>query len=140
MTYKFLSHTADIKISVDASTLEKAFIDSAMALQESILGRKTKIKSLKQKQIEIRGHDLERLLYDFLEEFIYLIEAKDFILSKIKELKIIKNENHFQLIAMLSGDNSTSYKFSNNVKAITYNDMKIKKNKNKVTIEFVIDV
>jgi SHS2 domain-containing protein len=140
MAYKFIPHTADIKIHVEAPTIEKAFTDSALALQESILGQKLKIKQTKEKLIKIKGHDLERLLYEFMEEFIYLIETKNFILSKVNKIEIENRNGKIELNATISGDNSENYKFSNNVKAITYNDMLIKQNKSKTTIEFVIDV
>lgn len=139
MTFKFLPHTADIKIEVNEKTLEKAFVTSALALKE-VISDKTKIKTRIKKRISVRGEDRESLLCDFLGEFLYLVDAKDFILSKISSIKIKKDKKGLKLDAMVIGDKASNYKFTNEVKAITYNEMLIKRPRNKTTIVFVIDV
>ena len=139
MSFKFLEHTADIKIFVEEKSLDKAFITSAMALKEVIVD-KIKVKAKIKKEIKVKGKDRESLLYNFLEEFLYLVDAKSLILSEINELKITKTKNKLSLHAKIVGDNSLNYKFTNEVKAVTYNDMLIKESKNKTTIQFVLDV
>jgi len=139
MAYKFLPHTADTKIQAEGKSLEEAFSESAKALKEAIAG-KIKIKTKENKEINVQGKDKESLLYSFIEEFLYLIDAEDFILSKIQELKIKEENNQFSLTALAIGDKASSYKFNNGVKAITYNDMSIKEVKSKVTIIFVLDI
>ncbi len=83
MSYKFLSHTADVKFQATGQTLEQMFTEAANALKETICG---KIKILKQqkKEIKINGEDLENLLYNFLEEFLYLLDAEDFLFSEVE--------------------------------------------------------
>ena len=137
MTYKFLEHTADVKFQAKGNTLEPAFISAAGALNETIYG-KTKILSQKQKIIKIKGIDLQNLLYNFLEEFLYLLDAEDFLISKIKEIKI--NKNTLMLKATLLGDKASNYKFTNDVKAITYNSMFVKKQKEEYILQVVLDV
>jgi len=161
MSYKFLPHTADIKIQADGKSLEEAFKSSAQALKETIAG-KIKIKEEIKKQIKAEGNDLESLLYSFLEEFLYLLDAEDFILSKIINLKIspqkitphksefrlinkkINNKSeqgkHYHAEGIITGDKASNYRFSNDVKAITYNNMFVKKEKNKFICQFVLDV
>lgn len=133
--YTFLEHTADIKFQAFGENLEEAFKNSALALKETITN-KTKILQKTKKQIEVEGNDNESLLYNFLEEFLYLLEAEDFIPSKIKSIKIKDNK----LRSTISGDKASSYKFNNHVKAITYNDMFVKKQKNKYVCQVVLDV
>ncbi len=135
MTYKFLEHTADIKFHAEGKTLEEAFINSAMALKESIVG-KIKIKEIKKKEILAEGEDKESLLYNFLEEFLFLLDSEGFVLSLIKEIEIKDNK----LRAVVLGDSAENYKFSNDVKAITYNDMFVREEKGKFIIEGVFDV
>lgn len=139
MTFKFLPHTADVKIEVTEKTLEKAFATSALALKE-VISDKTKIKAKIKKEISVKSENKESLLYDFLEQFLYLVDAKDFVLSKISSLTINKDKKGLKLNAVVVGDNSLNYKFTNDVKAITYNEMFIKQQKDKVIIQFVIDV
>jgi len=135
--YKFLPHTADVKIQASGKTLEDAFVSSADAMKETILRhKKTKIAGKIKKKIIVSGKDNEALLYNFLEEFLYLLDAEDFVLSEIEKLKIKDNK----LEAELLGDKASKYKFSNEVKAITYNEMFVRKEKNKYLIQFVLDV
>jgi len=140
MAYKFLEHTADLKVSVSEASIEKAFISSANALGEAIR-EKIKIKENIKKEIKVEGRDYQSLLYNFLEEFLYLLDAEGFIFSSIEKIKI-KQENVDKILlsCIVLGDKAGNYKFTNDVKAITYNDMLVKLRKNKVDIQFVLDV
>jgi SHS2 domain-containing protein len=142
MSYQFLENIADIQILVEELSLEKAFGSSALALREIMLDfDKIKIKSNKSKIISVEGKDIIKLFYNFLEEFIYLLDAENFIFSEIEDLEIVSDANNFVLTAKLSGDKASNYKFINKVKAVTYNQMKIDSEKSgKTKIEFVLDV
>jgi len=135
MKYKFLKHTADIKFQAFGKNVEEVFENSALALKESICG-KIKVKSGYKKKIKISGKDFESLLYKFLEEIIYLLDGENFLISKIKNLEI----KNFKLTAEILGDKTSGYKFTNKVKAVTYNDMFVKSEKKKWVTQVVIDV
>jgi SHS2 domain-containing protein len=64
---------------------------------------------------------------NFLENFLYLLDAEGFLFSSIKEIKIDKK--NLKLQAVVVGDLAKNYKISNDVKAITYNSMFVKKEK-----------
>jgi SHS2 domain-containing protein len=137
MTFKYLAHTADVKILASAPTLEKVFSSSAMALKDVVLRReKIKVAEKIKKHISVSGKDNESLLYNFLEEFLYLLDAENFLVSKINKIKICDEK----LEAEISGDEASNYKFSNEVKAITYNEMFVKKEKGNFMAQFVLDV
>jgi SHS2 domain-containing protein len=135
MKFKFLEHTADIKFKAFGKDIEEVFDNSALALKEIICG-KMRIEKKKEKTIKIKGRDFESLLYNFLEQIIYLLDADNFLISKIKEIKI----KNFGLKAVIAGDKASNYKFTNNVKAVTYNEMFVKKEKGKWISQAVIDV
>ncbi len=127
MGYKFLEHTADVKFLTEGKTLEEAFKASALALKETILKEKIEIKEKQEKEFQVYGKDYESLLYNFLEEFLYLLDAEDFLLSEIKKIEIKKSKHRkYILKAEVKGDKASRYKFTNDVKAITYNDMFVK--------------
>jgi SHS2 domain-containing protein len=136
--FKFLEHKADVKFQAWGNTLEKAFTNSALALKETI-AHNIKVKPKIKEDIVVQGNDLEALLYNFLEEILFLLDAKQFLLSGIKELTIKKSKK-FNLKATLIGDSTSNYKFTNDVKAITYNSMFVKKEKNKYICQVVVDV
>ena len=139
MAYHFLDHTADVKFVAEAETLEDSFIESARALQESICGKIT-ILEQQTKEIKIEASNMESLLYKFLEEFLVLLDSEDFLTSKIKSIKI--DPKSFKLEAIITGDKAENYKFTNDVKAVTYNEMTIEQNleKNNWKIQVVLDV
>jgi SHS2 domain-containing protein len=132
--FKFLEHTADIKFQAFGKTLEEAFKNSALAMANLIF--KGKVKGKISKKIKVSGKDNERLLYEFLEEILVLLDSEDFILSKIKSLKIKDNN----LKAEVIGDKASDYNFSNQVKAVTYNEMFVKMEKDKYATQVVLDV
>ena len=128
--FKFLEHTADMKFQSYGKTLNGAFENAGLALKETIApGLKIR------KKIEVGGKDYEALLYSFLEKFLFLLDSENFLLSKIK----VKTKDN-KLEAKITGDKASNYKFTNNVKAVTYNQMFVKKIKNKEKYKWVCQV
>jgi SHS2 domain-containing protein len=132
--YKFLEHTADIKFQAFGNSLEEVFENSALAMFSSMFSGKVEEKI--EEKIEVKGNDNENILYNFLEELLFLFDRKGFFLSKIKNLKIKGNK----LTAELLGDKAKNYEISIDAKAVTYNEMFIKKIKDTFVAQVVIDV
>jgi len=125
MGYEFLDHTADVKFRASGNSVDEVFEEAGNALIQTIKGG-VNVKGKEVKQISVRGDDLENLLYNFLEEFLFLLDAESFVAVDIKAIKV--DEKEFSLIAELLGDSVHNYdEFSNEVKAITYSDMSVKK-------------
>jgi len=134
--YEFLPHTADTRIRAYGKTLEEAFINCALATTDTITDH-TKIKAAVEKKIKVKSENKESLLYDFLEQFLILLDSEGFLLHKVKELKI----KDLQLTATVSGDtHPEKYKIRTHVKAITYQEMSIKKEKDLYVINFILDI
>ncbi len=143
MKFIFLPHTADIKFQSYGKTLKQTFENASYALTNIIT--KDKISKKIKKRIKVKGKDKESLLYNFLEEFLILFDSKGFILSKVNNLKITrKSENKLELIADIAGDyinkKTNKYEIIRDIKAITYNDMFIKKDRRKFICQVVVDV
>ncbi len=134
MRFKYLEHTADIKFQAFGDSIEEAFKNSALAMTNSMFDGKVKKRITK--KIKVQGKDNERLLYEFLEELLFLLDSEDFILSEVKKIKINKNKLEAELI----GDTASNYDFGIVVKAITYNEMFVKNEKKKWITQVVIDV
>jgi SHS2 domain-containing protein len=135
MSHRFLEHTADVKFRADGSDLEELFISSAEALNETIRGD---IKILEQieKSFEVEGSDNESLLYNFLEEFLFLLDSEDFLVASIKSIKVDGDKVSCKVI----GDSAENYKFTNDVKAITYSEMFVRKKDQGFECQVVLDV
>jgi SHS2 domain-containing protein len=134
--FVFLEHVADIKFQAFGKSLEEVFKNSVLALKESITkGINKEINPGINRKIKIKGIDNESLLYNFLEEFLYLIDAENFLLSKIKSIKIINNKLESEVV----GDKASNYKFTNDIKAVTYNEMFVKQDGNNWVAQVVLD-
>jgi len=132
--FEFLEHTADIKFRAFGKNMEEVFENSALAISE-IISRGQKIKSEKKKQIEVEGHDRESLLYNFIEELLYLTEAESFLVSKAN-ITVSGNK----LKAKLSGDSTLNYSNFDHIKSPTYHEMYFKETGNGWEAQVVVDV
>jgi len=125
MKYKFLPHTADVKFRAYGKTLEEQFVNAALATT-SVMFDPEQIEPNEEKKIEVAGNDKEALLYNWLEEIIYLCDAEFFIVHEVKDLKIKKTDKGFIATAVFVGDKfKEKYKRHTGVKAVTYNEMEI---------------
>ncbi len=138
--FEFLDHTADIKFKAYGSTLNEVFESAALAISKTITGEK-KINPIKGKTINVSGTDMESLLYNFIDEILYLLDAEDFLISKTEVT--IRGNN---LKADLYGDKASKYLNLKHIKAPTYAEMYIKKVSDKSKsrehweIQMVLDV
>ncbi len=135
MTHRFLGHTADVKFRAEGSTIEEMYSSAADALNETIRGD-IKILGQEEKSFVVEGPDQEVLLYNFLEEFLFMLDAKEFLVSEIKSLIVGKDK----ISCVVSGDSAENYIFTNDVKAVTYNEMVIGEGHGKFFCEVVLDV
>jgi SHS2 domain-containing protein len=135
--YKFLEHTADAKFQAYGETLEEAFSNAAMAML-SIMTDTGKIAKQTEKVIAVNGSDLKSLLVKFLSEFLYLLDAENFLLGSVEKVSIIKRDTGYELRAIAYGDEAGKYETKGDIKAVTYNDIKVEEKPPMVQI--VVDI
>ena len=138
--FKFLEHTADIKFQAFGRSMEEVFKNSALATFESVHDKN--VEKILTNEIKIQGTDKENLLYNFLDEIIFLFDAEKFLISEIKDLKIKKPEKSgsFELTATLVGDSSEKYEINEHIKSVTYNEMFVREEEGKWIAQVVLDV
>ena len=133
--YEFLPHTADVKFRAYGKTMEEAFSNAALALTK-VITDPSKVEAMVEKKIEVSSEDEKALLYDFLEQFIILLDSESFLLNSINEIKIEGNN----LKAVVVGDTVLEkYETETHIKAVTYQEMEIKKEKSKYMLQVVLD-
>jgi len=137
--YRFLPHTADAKFQAFGKTLEESFINAALATA-SLMWDWELIDKTIEHRVEVDGRDLEQLLFSFLEEIIYLLESKMFLLGGVDEIRIEKKNTGYILVAVFKGEQySEKHMIFGDVKAITYNEMDIKRN-DRFMVQVVVDI
>jgi SHS2 domain-containing protein len=137
--FKFFEHTADAKFQAYGNSLEEAFSNAALAMF-SIMVDYNKVEAKIKKEINVSGNDLNALLYNFLEELLFLLDSESFLLNHIKKLSINKKDSIYHLNAITLGDEaSDKYETKSEVKAVTYNEMEIH-NKKPYSVQVVVDI
>jgi len=89
--YRIIDHTADTGFEVQGKTREQVFENAARAFFH-IMWRIGHHKENKPETITVKGNDLQELLVNFLEEFLYLYDAKGLICSQLKIYSITDTE------------------------------------------------
>ena len=135
--FEFLPHTADVKFLAYGKTLEEAFANAALATFQVMSTKK--IAPTIKKRISTTAHDYHGLLCSFLEELLFLLDTKDFFLSTVT-VSIEQKDDSLFLQAEVKGDNVKKYETHTLVKAITYHEMSIQKQKSTWVIQVVLDV
>ena len=126
--FEVIEHTADIGIKVFGRTMCDIFTHSAEGMFAIITGNRYIEKSEDfLSNVILKGEESEDLLVRWLNELLYISETKLIILTQftIKELS-----NH-QIKALIKGKkiNKTGFKIEKEIKAVTYHDLEIKKDR-----------
>jgi SHS2 domain-containing protein len=119
MTYKFLPDVAlaDIAFEAESNTLNGLFESCAMALMDIMVDQKT-LRATVTKKIPLRSDDLDRLLYDFLTEFIVMKDVESLLFSKI-HVKVSSSGTELAAEARGEPIDRVRHVLRNDVKAVT---------------------
>ncbi|HLE06534.1 MAG TPA: archease [Candidatus Nanoarchaeia archaeon] len=122
MKFEFFKHTADVMFKAYGKDLGECFSNAGIAFFEVITDTNS-VKPLISKSFSINSEDAKSLLYDFLEELLYLHETEHMVFSKFKVS--IKDNS---LSAVVYGEKiNKSHELRSMVKAVTYSNMVIDK-------------
>ena len=139
--FEFLEHMADAYIAAYGRSLAEAFENAALAMFETMTDT-SKVEPKIEDEIEVEGFDEQSLLYNWLESLIVKFEMTGNLYSKFKITDIEKTEGGFRLKAKVWGEQFNPEKHPQKVgiKAVTYHRMEIKKEPEKVTVKFLLDL
>jgi len=139
--FVFLDHTADAKFQAFGRTIEEAFAHAAHALLSLMWDRK-KVRPLKRVPVRIEGRDEPQLLVGFLEEILFLWDARFFLVGGVEEIRIVPGSPEGVLTAFFAGEKCCQGQtIHGEVKAITYNDMIIEHRADGIVmIQVVVDI
>lgn len=123
MKFEFFRHTADVMFKAYGKDLSECFSNAGLAFFEVITDT-SKVKPLVKKSFSIKSEDAKSLLYDFLEELLYLHETEHMVFSEFK-VSIEGNS----LSAVVYGEQiNKSHELRSMIKAVTYSNMVIGSN------------
>ena len=132
--------TADIAFEAYGKTLSELFESSALATTSVMVDVKD-LKSEIKKDIKLQNEDIERLLFDFLNEIVFLKDAEMMLFKEFKADVKEKNKE-FYLNAVLSGEKINPHKqnLKIDIKAITLHMFKVEKLNGRFKATVVLDI
>lgn len=129
--------TADVAFIARGKSLNQAFENSALAMFEIMVNTKD-VKPKVEKKIKAKGIDLKSLMFNFLNELLVLVDSKGMVFSNFK-IKV--NEKNFTLVASCFGEKvSEKMETRTEVKAATYHQMAIEKEKKGWKAQVILDI
>lgn len=139
--FEWVDHPADVGFRAYGTNLEEAFENAALALSE-IMADTEKVKSEMDFSIDIEAEDLEALLFDWLDHFLYLMDTERFISSRFEVKNIRSEDEGFSLSGRAWGEKYDSNRHGpgSGVKAITYHMMEIEETEDGYVVQVVVDV
>ena len=142
--YKFFDKTADAKFQAYGNTLEETFKNAEEAMM-SVMYTVDELAenefNIEVRDIIVEGNNLETLLYNFLEEIIFLMSA-ELVVGLVDRIQIIQKDEMYKLKAIIHGTQSINVESHGEIKAVTYNEMYVKfdEDKQKYVAQVVVDL
>lgn len=135
--YELINHTADIGIIAYGNTKEEAFEVAAEAMFDLICPL-DKVEDKERFDIEVDAEDQESLIVTWLNELLYVFDVKKLIFKKFNVTLIGNN----QLISHCFGEkfDPKKHEIIREIKAVTYNLLKIENKDNQWMIQVVFDI
>ena len=135
--YELIEHTADIGIRAYGADYKELFVNCARAMFE-IIADLEGLKISVSVPVKLKAADFEGLLVSWLDELLYNCYTKGIIFCDF-DIKELTSTN---IVAAASGrhigDNKNRLKAE--IKAATFHDLKIKKDKDCYSVEIIFDV
>ena len=130
MPYQYLEEvgTADIAFEATGRDLPELFREAADATMNVMIDNLEAIESRETRKIALSNDNLEMLLFDLLQELIYLKDAERLLL-RIREVRIDEKDERYFLKAVAGGEplDAERHHQRADVKAVTLYDFSVEK-------------
>lgn len=140
--FKFLENITDADYAFEAygRTLAELFENCALAMTGLMADISTVEPKIK-KELLFRGEQIDKLLFDFLQELIYFKDAEVLLFCQFHMVEK-KIEDEYEIKIVMEGEeiNLEKHKLGIDVKAVTYHKYEVKKEKDKWRAQIVLDV
>ena len=143
MPYKFLEDIAIADVAFEASgkTLEKLLESAGLAVTNTMVKDLKSVKHVVQKKFKVEGDSAEKLLFNFLQELIFLKDAELLLFNKF-EFEMIPKKNGFQLLVRAHGEklDMKKHELLVDVKAVSMHSFKVEETNDGWVADIILDV
>ena len=130
MPYRYLEElgTADIAFEATGRDLPQLFRDAADATMNVMIDNLDAIESRETRQIELSSEQIDMLLFDLLQELIFLKDAERLLL-RIRNLQIDEKDEKYFLKATAEGEplDAERHQQRADVKAVTLHGFSVQR-------------
>ena len=133
MSYKYLKDVsiADVAFVATGKTLDEMFESAGLAVTNTMVNDLKSVKPVVRKKIKLEADTTEKLLFEFLQEFVFWKDKSLLLFSKVsvKIKEPWKKDGLFSLTSTLSGEklNNKKHEMLVDVKAVTWHLFKVEK-------------
>ncbi len=139
--FRFIDHTADIAIEVSGNTYTELFLAALEGWKNAVMEFSENKREAGERDIKLIEDSPEELLVSFLQEINYLFDIKKIIPVEVKKIQIEKTNEGFQSDAkILFGNILTGDNIKNEIKAVTFHQLDIKKSNGIYKTIIVFDI
>ena len=140
--YRWLDHTAELELELEAASEHEVLSDALDALRELLVGNETPVSSqswrghadeIERRAVRATASDRPALLAAWLEELVFLAESEGFIPVAVERLSL----EHCALSAMVAGHFEEARPL---VKAVTYHRLQFEPSERGYRARVVFDV
>ena len=143
MSYRFLDDIAiaDVAFEATGKTLKELLESAALAVTNTMVKNLDAIEHKVEKKFAVEGDNAEKLLFNFLQELIFLKDAELLLFSKF-DLDIVPKKSKFQLSVKAYGEklDMKKHELLVDVKAVSLHRFEVKETKEGWIASVILDV
>ena len=134
-----MDHMTDAVIEAHGSTLEEAFEQAAKGLNDTMIDL-SGVRPDREIKIEASGHDLESLLFDWLDKVMLLLVADGIVMSEFSAR--IRKDGGYSLSGVAKGEklDLSRHHYKVEIKAVTYHGMYVRQEGGRFVARFLLDL
>ncbi|MCS6768719.1 MAG: archease [Candidatus Nitrosocaldus sp.] len=141
MGYRMLEHMTDALVEVDADTLEQGFALAARALVDVMIDV-SRVEERLEVELQAEGHDLESLLYNWLEQVMIALVSDHTAMSRF-DVRVEGDGDAYTLRARAYGEplDLEKHHYKVEIKGVTYHMMSIERAEDgRYRLRFLLDL
>lgn len=137
MKYKLIDHTADFGIEVKGTDQKSLFANTALAMFDLITSSSA-LTGKNEYDLHVEGTDRCDLMVNWLRELLYLWNGKQMV---IKEVTILSfSEKKLSATVTYDVFNPSIHEIKNEIKAVTYHQIKVSEKADAWEARVIFDV
>ena len=135
--FQVVEHTSEIGLEIRGKDLDSLFLNAAQGLM-ALYDRRGKVRGEEEVSVRVRSSSAEALLVHWLSELVYLVQTKRWLFADIEFSRLQETS----LTAVLRGEpiREGVHHIGREIKAVTYHDLAIVRDKDALRANVLFDV